>query len=144
MSALTVDCLGDNMLQEMYNGIKQKAGDAGYDLIVPERLVVPARARAFTIDHKVRCAPESSFFLVPRSSITKTPLRMANSIGIIDVGYRGNLMAKVDNLSDKDYVIDAGVRLFQVCLPSLATPVVSFGSVSVDTERGTGGFGSTN
>jgi dUTP pyrophosphatase len=142
--SVVVDCLGDNKLQEMYVSIKQKAGDAGYDLIVPERIVVPARALAFTIDHKVRCAADSSFFLVPRSSISKTPLRMANSIGIIDVGYRGNLMAKVDNLSNEDYVIDAGVRLFQMCLPSLATPVVTFGSVAVDTERGTGGFGSTS
>ena len=128
----------------MYDGVKQKAGDAGYDLIVPERLIVPAGARAFTIDHKVRCESSGSFFLVPRSSITKTPLRMANSIGIIDVGYRGNLMAKVDNLSDEDYVIELGMRLFQICLPSLATPVVNFGSVGTDTERGIGGFGSTN
>lgn len=142
--SLTVDCLGDNKLQEVYASIKQKAGDAGYDLIVPERLIVPAGARAFTIDHKVRCAPNTSFFLVPRSSISKTPLRMSNSIGIIDVGYRGHLMAKVDNLSNEDYVIEDGVRLFQICLPSLATPVVTFGSVAVDTERGTGGFGSTS
>jgi dUTP pyrophosphatase len=144
MSSVRIDCLNDNNLEEMYNGIKQKAGDAGYDLIVPERLVVPAGARAFTIDHKVRCAAEGSYFLVPRSSISKTPLRMANSIGIIDVGYRGNLMAKVDNLSDEDYIIESGVRLFQICLPSLITPVVTFGTVSVDTDRGIGGFGSTN
>ncbi len=141
--SVIVDCLNNDSLHEMYADIKQKAGDAGYDLIIPERLIVPARARAFTIDHKVRCAADSSFFLVPRSSISKTPLRMANSIGIIDVGYRGNLMAKVDNLSNKDYVIEFGVRLFQICLPSLATPVVSFGTVGTDTERGTGGFGST-
>ena len=143
MASVRIDCLGDDFLQEMYNGVKQKEGDAGYDLIVPERLVVPARALAFTIDHKVRCLAESSYFLVPRSSISKTPLRMSNSLGIIDAGYRGHLMAKVDNLSDEDYVIELGVRLFQICLPFLNTPKVSFGVVDTDTDRGVGGFGST-
>ncbi len=142
--ALILDCLSNDFsLLEMYNSVKQKAGDAGYDLIIPERLVVPAGSLAFTIDFKVRCEPSSSFFLVPRSSISKTPLRMSNSIGIIDAGYRGNLMAKVDNLDDEDFVIEAGTRLFQICFPSLATPTVCFGPVSTDTERGTGGFGST-
>lgn len=144
MSSLRIDCLGNGELQEMYCTVKQKVGDAGYDLIVPERMVVPAGARAFTIDHKVRCMAEGSYFLVPRSSISKTPLRMSNSIGIIDVGYRGHLMAKVDNLSDEDYVIESSARLFQICLPSLATPSVTFGAVEVDTDRGEGGFGSTN
>ena len=41
----------------------------------------------------------TSYMLVPRSSISKTPLRMANSIGIIDAGYRGEIMAAVDNIS---------------------------------------------
>lgn len=142
MSGLLIDC--SFALVGEYEQIKQKPGDSGYDLIVPETLVIPAGARAFTIDHKVRCVAEcGSYFLVPRSSISKTPLRMSNSIGIIDAGYRGNLIAKVDNLSDKEYIINHGERLFQICLPSLATPSVTFGKVEVDTERGAGGFGST-
>lgn len=142
MSGLLIDC-SFGLVGE-YEQIKQKPGDAGYDLIVPKPLIVPAGARSFTIDHQVRCVAEAgSYFLVPRSSISKTPLRMSNSIGIIDAGYRGNLMAKVDNLSDKDYFINRGERLFQICLPSLVTPSVTFGAVNVDTERGAGGFGST-
>ncbi len=116
MSALRIDCLGNDGLQEMYADIKQKTGDSGYDLIVPERLIVPAGARAFTIDHKVRCLADGGYFLFPRSSISKTPLRMSNSVGIIDAGYRGHLMAKVDNLSDEDYILSWAFVFFKsVC-----------------------------
>jgi len=52
-------------------------------------------------------------------------------------------MAKVDNISDEAYVVRPGDRLFQICMPSLEPFFVRFGSVSRDTERGTGGFGST-
>ena len=37
--------------------------------------------------------------MYPRSSIYKTPLRLANNTGIIDSGYRGNLMGAFDNIS---------------------------------------------
>ena len=81
--------------------------------------------------------------LVPRSSISKTPLRMANSIGIIDAGYRGEIMAAVDNISDEDYMISPGDRLFQLVHPTLYPIHASVESNLSDTERGEGGFGST-
>ena len=96
----------------------------------------------------------SGYYMYPRSSISKTPLRLANSVGIIDSGYRGDLMAKVDNIngfscdSDSgdsvDYVVSQHSRLFQVCAPDLSP----FASVEIvdsldDTTRGAGGFGST-
>ena len=83
------------------------------------------------------------YWLVPRSSIVKTPLRMANSIGLIDSGYRGEIIATVDNTSDKQYIIERGTRLFQIVSMTgepLSIQVVD--SLS-DTSRGSGGFGST-
>ena len=49
-----------------------------------------------------------------RSSIAKTPLRLSNTPGLIDKGYRGELMAAFDNLNDEDYTLKAGTRLIQV------------------------------
>lgn len=120
------------------------ADDAGLDLIVREDIVVPARGLG-TIDFGIRCRKQGAggYYLYPRSSISKTPLRMANSVGIIDAGYRGNIMAKVDNISDTNYTIKKGDRLFQICMPDLRTFRVEIGAVGVDTARGTGGFGST-
>jgi len=84
-----------------------------------------------------------SFFIVPRSSIYKTPLRMANSIGVIDSGYRGELMVPVDNPTDDDYMITPGERLFQIILPNLEEFEVEIVDYLSDSERGDGGFGST-
>ena len=85
-----------------------------------------------------------SYYLYPRSSIAKTPLRMSNSVGIIDAGYRGTIMASVDNRSSESYTIMPGQRLFQLCGPNLEP--VSFELVNSlsETRRGEGGFGSTN
>ena len=55
-----------------------------------------------------------AYYLFPRSSISKTPLRLANSIGLIDGGYRGELVGMVDNIYDKDFHIKRGERYFQL------------------------------
>ena len=81
--------------------------------------------------------------LVPRSSIFRTPLRQANNIGIIDSGYRGRIMVPVDNRSNRDYFIDAGDRLFQLVHPSLKPISIEIVKELDETERGSGGFGST-
>lgn len=85
---------------------------------------------------------DQPYMIFPRPSISKTPLRMANSLGLIDPGYRGELKVSVDNPSDDDYSVSAGSKLFQV---------VSFhgGPISIEivsshdpTERNEGGVGS--
>ena len=88
------------------------------------------------------------YYLYPRSSTgTKTPLRLANSVGIIDSGYRGNIIAAFDNWLDDDYTVLKDSRVVQLCPPDLSYPVV-VSLVSEESElgltkRGEGGFGST-
>jgi dUTP pyrophosphatase len=86
-------------------------------------------------------------------------LRLANSVGIIDAGYRGNLTGmfdvvniKSENTTNKDtdyadYIGEAYSRYVQICAPGL-TPIIvkvvkSLKDLGEATERGTGGFGST-
>jgi dUTP pyrophosphatase len=80
---------------------------------------------------------------MPRSSIAKTPLRLSNSIGLIDGGYRGEIMAAVDNIKNEDYTVEPGQRLFQ--LVAMDGSPIHFELVDdlSDTTRGSGGFGST-
>ena len=80
---------------------------------------------------------------MPRSSISKTPLRLCNSIGLIDAGYRGEIIAAVDNIKEQSYKINVGERLFQ--LVAMNGSEINFELVSelTETDRGTGGFGST-
>jgi dUTP pyrophosphatase len=150
--------------------------NAGFDLLAPTSMVVSGYSTV-KVDHLVKCRmtkiiPHSShpinvfqdsngilrqynttilpvgFYLYPRSSTgTKTPLRLANSVGIIDSGYRGPLIAAFDNWKLDEYEIQDKQRLAQVCPPDLSYPIYV---ILVDSEeelgktaRGSGGFGST-
>ena len=83
----------------------------------------------------------SAFYLYPRSSISKTELRLANSVGIIDRGYRGNLCAMFDVKTP--FVATKGQRFVQICEPSLEPFKVLIVDELDSTKRGEGGFGST-
>ena len=132
----------------------QDRRDSGVNLVTPQDIQVPAQGRA-AINFRVRVVLPSgegrtkAYDLVPRSSIAKTPLIMANSVGIIDEGYRGNLIAKVWNLSKEPYTVKRGASLFQVVSPGrepASCKLAEKGDPLFDprsTVRGEGGFGST-
>ena len=79
--------------------------------------------------------------LFPRSSISKTNLRLANAVGVIDSGYRGEIMLKFDREGVRDY--EVGDRVGQLIL----MPIPSIQFVEVvnlpNSDRSSGGFGST-
>ncbi len=135
--------------------------DTGFDLHCPDKHLIPGGEIGYKIPlgivvrgnmvsnsrtHGISSKP-SSIELWPRSSCgTKTPLRLSNSIGLIDSGYRGELMAVVDNISKTDYHIDKGDRLFQLVAPGhcpIYHKVLEENEELDSTERGEGGFGST-
>lgn len=124
--------------------------DAGFDLFCPDDLKCQGRSIMNKVGLGVACAmyknagTPCAYYLYPRSSISKTGLRLANSVGIIDSGYRGELTAFVDNVYESVWPIEKGVRLFQICTPDLSP----FSRVELvdeldETSRGAGGFGST-
>lgn len=88
------------------------------------------------------------YWLAPRSSIWKSGVRQANSLGVIDRSYRGVLMGAVlqNNVDEEVTVIEAGTRLFQVLAPDMgwiSRVVLRPLSELDETARGEGGFGST-
>jgi len=96
----------------------------------------------------------TGYYLYPRSSIVKTPFRLSNSVGIIDSGYRGEIMAVVDNIDAGSNDIKTCLnkymppmsRMFQICSPTLEPFMIQIvdGEDKLGlTERGSGGFGST-
>ena len=141
--------------------------DAGFDLLAPKKWQNPGPERegTYKLDYKIKCKAQmvykkektteqkqstysTGFYLYPRSSISKIPLRLANSVGIIDASYRGSVMAILDCLSHPapGYTIERFERLTQICSPDLAPIYVELVK-SVEelgrTKRGEGGFGST-
>ena len=119
-------------------------GDAGLDLYILEDIKIPA-GETKLIKLGISCEPidGKAYYLFPRSSISKTPLRMSNSIGLIDGGYRGEIMASCDNIKDFDFEVKKGQRLFQ--LVAVDSSPISYKIVEdlSETTRGKGGFGST-
>ncbi|NQT62462.1 MAG: dUTP diphosphatase [Candidatus Marinimicrobia bacterium] len=120
------------------------AGDAGLDLFIMEDQIIRS-GETSPLKLQISCETGSGqpYYLMPRSSISKTPLRMSNSIGLIDGGYRGEIIGMVDNIKTEDYQVSAGDRLFQ--LVAMDGSPITFELVEslTETTRGSGGFGST-
>lgn len=152
---IKVDESVSNDIQQYYQILSQReTSDSGVDLVCPDELnTTPFEVNA--INFKIKCQMKNTetggyypYYLYPRSSISKTPLIMANSVGIIDKDYRGNIMAKVRNIplqpsGNNNYLIDKGTRLFQICAPDLSPLKVVVVYELSETSRGEGGFGST-
>ena len=127
--------------------------DAGFDLFCPEELNLANDNNIHKIDLRIKCAAYDSdtgepmsYYLYPRSSISKTQIRLANSVGVIDSGYRGNIMCMVDRLGEYAFTIERHARYFQICSPSLGKIRAILVNTLEDlgeTSRGSGGFGST-
>ena len=146
---------------------KNSFADSGFDLFLPKEYVfTTAKGK---VDYEVKCEMQTvrfiepaisgiveiaptAFYLLPRSSISKMPLMLANSIGLIDSAYRGNIMAvfryfaeECDN-TDVPFKLDKYDRIVQIVHPSTYRIFVQLvdkeGDLTI-TERGDGGFGST-
>jgi len=129
--------------------------NSGFDLFIPSTTLFAADTTTKMVGLGVKCemvrvfenqvVGSSPFYMYPRSSMSKTPLMLANHTGIIDSGYRGELIAALRNLSGSPYELVQETRLTQVCLPSLeafTVEIVDQDNLS-STARGAGGFGST-
>jgi dUTP pyrophosphatase len=148
---IKVDESAPDLVKQFYQDFTTHyEGDAGIDLINPYDLVILNAHPCATLDHLIQCEMVNnynqpvSYYLYPRSSISKTPLIMANSVGIIDAGYRGNIMAKLRNFDNSPYLIKSGDKLFQICAPDLKPINVEIVTNLTETKRGSGGFGSTD
>lgn len=121
-----------------------KPGDAGMDLVATEII----SNTTFDITYGIGLAMEipKGFvgLIFPRSSIRKYELALSNSVGVIDSGYRGELQAtfkKTDGLDSLSYKV--GDRIAQIIIIPYPEIVFIESEELSETERGSGGFGST-
>jgi len=125
--------------------------NSGFDLFVPSTTTVNSGMKTQMISMDVKAemlfqgTTPCGYFMFPRSSLSKTPLMLANHTGIIDSGYRGPLIGAFRNLQGEEYVVEEHTRLLQVCHPSLCPiyVVLSNENELSSTARAEGGFGST-
>lgn len=132
--------------------------DSGFDLLSPA-ITLDFTSCCYGVEMKlgVKCAAltedmrPAPYLLLARSSTSLTPLRMSNQIGLADMGYRGELIARVDNVSkdsNREF-IGEGRRLFQIVqhnwMPWKAIHIVDSEEElpPAPDNRKDGGFGST-
>ena len=133
--------------------------NSGFDLFLPEEQTFTCGS-VNKASFKVKCSAKicniddnnnissyfTGYYMYPRSSLSKTVLRLANCTGIIDAGYRGPLIGMFDCLVDSS-IIESYTRLLQICAPDLMPIYVrvidTAGELGPETSRGEGGFGST-
>ena len=105
--------------------------NSGFDLLVPETATFnsPFTNQMVNMDVKTEMSfydgndlHPSAFYMFPRSSMSKTELILANHTGIIDCGYRGNLMGAFKwcgSTKNNSYTVNKHTRLLQITHPSL-------------------------
>lgn len=120
-----------------------KLGDAGMDLVaISEEWNEYNSMVTYDTGLSMEIPEGYVGLLFPRSSISKTDLILANSVGVIDSGYRGPIMFKF-RYPEEGMVYDVGDRVGQIII--MPYPQVEFEEVEElsSSERGEGGFGST-
>jgi dUTP pyrophosphatase len=133
---------------EFYSSKPLSTENAGFDLFVPTQVVfAPGEKKLVSMEVRAVIVEDGqlqNYWMVPRSSISKTGLVMLNSVGVIDKSYRGELMAFLWNTTDSPVTVERGQRLVQIVARHMGDIV---DSVVVDklpeSSRGDGGFGSS-
>lgn len=123
-------------------------GSAGLDLmacldepvsIAPRQLVRIPTGIAIALP-----GPEHVALVFARSGLgIKHGISLSNGVGVIDSDYRGEIQVGLTNLSDTPYTVQPGDRIAQLVVMPVAVPELEIVTELEDTERGTGGFGST-
>lgn len=80
----------------------------------------------------------------PRSGLAyKNGITCLNTPGTIDADYRGEVMVLLINHGEKTFKIERGMRIAQMVIAPVMQVEITEGSLASETDRGTGGFGST-
>jgi dUTP pyrophosphatase len=120
-----------------------KHGDAAMDLHATEVQKDKYGNYVYLTGLAVEIPPGFVGLLYPRSSVSKTCLSLANSVGVIDSGYRGEIMLKYRHVGDPNHIYKSGDRVGQLMvIPYPQIELIEVEELS-STERGEGGFGST-
>jgi len=102
-----------------------------------ERVLVPTGlSMEIPFGYEVQVRPRSGLSL-------KSPLMIVNSPGTIDCDYRGEVCIIVGNFGKEDYVIEHGLRIAQLVIAPVIQAKYSVTTTLNETQRGSGGFGST-
>ena len=134
--------LSDNAVVPSY----AYAGDAGMDLCATETVMLAPFQRALVSTGIAIAIPEGyAGFVQPRSGLAvKRGITVLNTPGLIDSHYRGEIKVCLINMDPKNgFVVNEGDRIAQLVIQKMETVEWNVVEALDETERGTGGFGSS-
>lgn len=151
LDIVTIDKDGNPITLESKAVLPTKAHstDAGYDLTATRVTQELDEARKLILVYHTDLAVEIPFgyvgLIFMRSSVSKTSLTLANAVGVIDSGYRGELILKYKVTTDAlPRVYELGEKVGQLVLVPCYMADTEFVPELSSTDRGEGGFGSTD
>ena len=119
--------------------------DAGMDVRSVEDVTIPPGGRALVHTGLVMLLPPMYEAQVrPRSGLAlKSGITVLNTPGTIDSGYRGEVGVILVNLGDADFAVKKGDKIAQIVVAPVTQPQIVETTDVDETDRGAGGFGST-
>lgn len=130
--------------------------DAGFDLVAIDDGTVEKTYIQYRTGISIQPPPGYHTEIFPRSSVSKTDLVLANSIGLVDEGYRGEILVRFKIVPNPSHMgselgqllwspitFKKGDRIAQLVIRKTAKAQFEWVDELTETQRGAGGFGST-
>ncbi len=112
--------------------------DAPVTIEAGQRALIPTGLKAAPAQNDV------VLLIYARSGLAiKHGITMANCVGVVDADYRGEICVPLLNVSDTAFTVEHGMRIAQLVVTPVVLPECELTDSLPDTQRGTGGFGST-
>jgi dUTP pyrophosphatase len=125
--------------------LRARPGDGGADLFSVEEVTIPAGERRDVGTGIALAIPAGhAGFVQPRSGLAfKHGIMVANSPGLIDTGYRGEVRVSLYNSGQEPFAVKPGDRVAQLVIQRVEQPEFFAADELPETVRGAGGFGSS-
>ena len=145
---LKIKALSPKIGQEIPAPFYASAGAAAMDLhaCMDEAVTIPAGERRMIPTGIAIALPSAEYvaLVFARSGLgIKHGIALSNGVGVIDSDYRGEIRVGLTNLSDTPYTVRPGDRIAQLMVLPILRPTLTVVEELDETERGSGGFGST-
>ncbi len=138
---LRIKKLRDNAVVPRY----AHEGDAGLDLYsTVDAVIMPGQRTLIPTGIAIELPPQTEAQIRPRSGLAlKNGITVINSPGTIDAGYRGEIGIVLINHGSEPFSVTVGSKIAQMVINRFETAEIEEADELSDSERGTGGYGST-
>ena len=118
-------------------------GSIGLDLFTPTDIFIPAKQQVLMHTDLILVPTQGHYIRIASKSSLALKYGLTIEGGVVDPDYRGNVGVLLRNNSDEAQILERGEAIAQVIMEKAAMPEVVEMKITKDTQRGTGGFGST-